>query len=175
VIRLPAIKANASGAANRTTSLTAGQVSALYAATAGGRRLYIGIGTGSTAKCGLFSARTVAPYLDALITVGRVPGGLAMDASGLWVTSGMDDPLSRIDPATNTLQAVPLSLDGDRWLGPIAAGAGSLWVDSGGSDAAGNPLPDSVVRIDPRTGTVVATIPLGRGGATWRSAPMPSG
>jgi len=58
---------------------------------------------------------------------------------------------------------VPLTLSGDAGPAWIASGAGSLWVTTVEFDSAGNTLPGSVLRIDPATGTVLATIAVGKG------------
>lgn len=176
VVSLPAIKTSRAGAASRTSSLKASQVAAVYAATANGGKMVVRVGTGATAKCGPFAAQVTAPYVDATITVGYSPQNVAIDTSGVWVTNYADNSLSRIDRATNTvLQTVPIALTGRAGPAAIAAGMGSLWVTTVDFDSSRNFLPGAVLRIDPASGNVLATIPAGKSaqdiavgaGAVW--------
>jgi virginiamycin B lyase len=122
----------------------------------------------------------------ATIAVDRQPSGIAVAAGSVWVASALDDTVSRIDPANNQVvatiripgQGSALSLaaaggsvwvSGNRGLsridpagnrvtpvdiccGELAAGAGGLWVADG--------LHRAVLRVDPVSGRVVATIPV---------------
>ena len=72
LLKLPSIRTTRTGTAARTSSLTAGQVSTITAATTAGK-VAIRIGTGSARKCGLFSQLAVAPVVAARITVGTAP------------------------------------------------------------------------------------------------------
>jgi hypothetical protein len=96
------------------------------------------------------------------------PSGAAADDSSLWVMS-MDGTLTRIDPATNQAVAsidtgVPADrgFENDGTLPPkspnngvpatgVAVGNGSVWVRGGGR----------LVRVDPATNSVQATIDVG--------------
>jgi hypothetical protein len=85
------------------------------------------------------------------------PGAIAVGEGSVWV-AGPSGSVSRIDPATNrvtrTTKLVPV------WVLDIAAGEGSLWVTNGGST--------QLLRVDPTTASVVATIdlPPRQGGVT---------
>jgi YVTN family beta-propeller protein len=162
IVKFASIKASSSGAAARTTSVTAAQVSAIKAATKGTGKIAIRIAYGSTVRCGVFARIGVPPYVAAQVTVGRSPSGVAIDASGVWVTNWWDNTLSRIDPATNTvLSVVPVDFTNTQGPEAIGSGAGSLWVTATDEDANGDPLPGVVKRIDPATGATLATIPVG--------------
>jgi YVTN family beta-propeller protein len=164
LVKFPLIKSTSAGAAARTSTLTAAQGSSILAATAGTGKLALRVGTGRTAKCGVFTVLPVQPYVAARVTVGRNPAGVAVAPSGAWVTNWWDNTLSRIDPATNgVLQTLSLTLTGNAGPEAIAWGDGSLWVTVTDYDDSGNTLAGSVLRVDPASGQVQATIPLGRG------------
>lgn len=172
LVSLAAIKTNSAGAAARTTTLNASQVKLIKSAT----KIAVRIGAGSTSKCGVFAAVSVPPYVATKITVGRAPSGVAVDPSGVWVTSWLDNTVTKIDPATNTaLSVVPVALTGDAGLESIASGLGSLWITTTEFDSSGNSVPGSVIRLDPVSGAVLATIAIGKGafdiavgaGAVW--------
>jgi hypothetical protein len=59
LLRLSSIITTKTGTASRTTTLTAAQVKLVLAATAGTGKIAIRIGTGTSAKCGVFAKRTV--------------------------------------------------------------------------------------------------------------------
>jgi YVTN family beta-propeller protein len=89
----------------------------------------------------------------------------AFGDGALWIAEKDDQVVSRIDPATETVQvAIPLAA---REATAMAFGAGWLWV----ADGAGN----KVWRIDPVRNEVFDTIPVGRSpaaiavdrGAVW--------
>jgi YVTN family beta-propeller protein len=163
LLKFPTIKSSGSGTAARTISVTVAQAGAISTATSGSGRLAIRVGTGKAAKCGLLTRLPVPPYVAATITVGRSPSGVAVAPSGVWVTNWFDNTISRVDPATNgVLQTMPLVLTGTAGPEAIAYGDGSLWVTVTDSDANGNPLAGSVLRLDPASGQVQATIAVGR-------------
>ncbi len=102
------------------------------------------------------------PSVAATIPVGRDAAGIAVDATGVWVTGWHDRTVSRIDPATNAIAATyPLALTSG---GPeaIASGFGSLWVTTTAWNDADVTVAGSLLRITPATGAVTATIPIGR-------------
>jgi hypothetical protein len=59
LLRLASIRTSSTGAAARVSSLTAAQGKVILAATAGSGRMTIRVGSGTTARCGLFAKRTV--------------------------------------------------------------------------------------------------------------------
>ena len=89
------------------------------------------------------------------IPVGIAPYDATFAFGSAWTTPHVDGLLERIDPARNSVVA--------RWPVPGAIGVvaafGSVW-------AAGQ---DGVVRVDPSSGRVLATIPV-EGGAGWTAA-----
>jgi DNA-binding beta-propeller fold protein YncE len=106
-------------------------------------------------------------------TVARIdvaaPGAIAFGSGSVWVTSEESGDLLRIDPATNALSAtIPIGIgtaDPD-YEAPngyfaepfsVAAGEDSVWV----ADVLG----DTLMRVDPATNQVVATLDLRAPGA----------
>jgi YVTN family beta-propeller protein len=90
---------------------------------------------------------------------------LAFGDGALWIAEQDDDVVSRVEPATQSVQvSIPI---GEGEPNSMALGAGWLWV----ADAAGN----KVWRIDPVRNEVYDTIPVGRSpaaiaigdGAVW--------
>lgn len=164
LLTLASVKTTSTGVATRTITLTASQATAIRKATTGTAKIAVRIGTGTTAKCGLFAAQVVRAYVAGTLSVGQSPSGVAVDATGVWVTNWWDNTLSRINPATNTVQAVvQLALTGTEGPEAITTGAGSLWVTTTEYTPDDTTLAGSIVRIDPTTGTTQATIPGGRG------------
>jgi YVTN family beta-propeller protein len=100
------------------------------------------------------------------IPVGAGPLGLAAGAGAVWVPNIGDGTLSRIDPTTNTVVATidvganPADFQTVASM-PIAVAASdtAVWVTRyNGSDA--THLVRDLLRIDPATNAIVATIPL---------------
>ena len=81
------------------------------------------------------------------------PTGLALAPGALWVASSRGNMLTRIDTATNrvagTLATDPTPL-------PVAYAYGSIWVRNEFKEGNG-----TVQRVDPTSGEVTATIPVG--------------
>jgi YVTN family beta-propeller protein len=79
--------------------------------------------------------------------VGITPSAIAVGAGSVWVANLGAKTVSRLDPATRSLQAtIPL----DATATGIAVGAGSVWT--------GNGILGTVTRIDPSVSSVSATI-----------------
>jgi YVTN family beta-propeller protein len=84
--------------------------------------------------------------------------GIAVGDGAVWVASGVDDRVLRLDPRTGAvvtairIAAAPQA----RFASPydLAVGSGSVWVADASSD--------TVSRIDPRSNAVEATIRVGR-------------
>lgn len=164
LLTLASIKSSSSGAATRTSSLNASQVTSVKKATTGSAKIAIRIGTGTTAKCGVFAVQPVPAYIAAKVTVGAAPSGVAVDATGVWVTNWWDNSLSRISPTTNTvLSVVPLTLPDEEGPEAITVGGGSLWVTTTEFNITGDLVAGSILRVDPVSGAVLATIPGGAG------------
>jgi streptogramin lyase len=100
------------------------------------------------------STNTVTGTIS-LAPTGLGPIGVTVYDGYVWVADHSGDPtgsIAKIDPATlSVVDVIPVgsqSFAGPNWL---AAGAGSIWTDV--------PNINAVVRIDPATDAVVATIP----------------
>jgi len=81
--------------------------------------------------------------------LGRSPSDVAVGAGSLWVTSGDQQTVSRVDPETGEVRETI----------PVGSGATAVAADDKGVWVA-NSLAGTVSRVDPRTDTVVQTIPL---------------
>lgn len=97
------------------------------------------------------------------IPVGDFPIGIAVGAGAVWVSNGYSHTVTRLDPATRQVTATIRVNPGPAQL---AFGAGSAWVatqNGGGERNVGGVsfALGSLLRIDPSTNTVVATIPIG--------------
>jgi streptogramin lyase len=88
----------------------------------------------------------------ATIPTGNGTSALVEDAGRLWIVSHRDGTLQRIDPATNTSTTLG-RLPGDA-PERMTYAEGSLWVTGRGTD---------LLRVDPATGAVQATIDVGAG------------
>jgi YVTN family beta-propeller protein len=114
--------------------------------------------------------RPIAPAADAFAPPHYDAGQLALGFGALWVASG-DKTISRIDARTlRVTETIPHVVTG-QGDGGITVGEGSVWV-------AGPFQEDPVTRIDPRTNTIVAEIPVAKfrasgivvaGGSVWVS------
>jgi YVTN family beta-propeller protein len=88
------------------------------------------------------------------VQVGVLPVALAVDEDGgLWLTATLEVAVVHVDPhpagaVARTAVHLPAR---------ISAGRGAIWVTAWQPGANGQ-----VVRLDPRTGVVLATIPVGR-------------
>jgi YVTN family beta-propeller protein len=154
VVRLPSVRSSSSGAVARTLGLTAAQVTAVRKASSAGRMAFR-VGSGSTARCGVFTVIPKAPVVGPTINVGALPSDVVVTPGGVFVTNWLDDTISKVDAATNlVLATIPLEISGNAGPEAIAYGDGALWVAVTG-DAG------SLLRVDPATGRTVATIPVG--------------
>ncbi len=89
--------------------------------------------------------------LRAVVNVGGQPGGIAAGAGAIWETDTADDLLLQIDPATRSVERIPVG------RGPtgVAVGDGEVWVV--------NQLDRTVSEINPRALRVVGSFPVGNG------------
>jgi virginiamycin B lyase len=76
-------------------------------------------------------------------------GSVGVGEGAVWVASSSSS-LVRIDPKTGTQTSTPLPVPG----AGVRAGLGSVWVTA--------PLSGQVLRVDPKDGSVIATITAGR-------------
>ena len=88
--------------------------------------------------------------IAAAIPTGKHPAGVVLAGGSLWVANDVDNSVSRIDPATNTVTAT-IKLHGNNFPDPsfVTAGGGALWAVA--------PTTGTVSRLDLRTGRVTAT------------------
>lgn len=99
-----------------------------------------------------------APARTLALSASHSVDGVAVGDGGVWVASGADDRVLRLDPAGGkviaeiSLAAVPQTREASPYA--ISIGDGSVWV----TDA----LADTVSRIDPALNAVTATIKVGR-------------
>jgi YVTN family beta-propeller protein len=168
LLKLASIKTTSAGAASRTSSLTAAQVNSIKSATKGTGRISIRVGSSTTGgvKCGLFAAFVVPPppaQVTAKITVGAFPTDVLVTPTGVLVANSPDWEIEKIDPATNSaLFSIELPLTGLAGITTLASGEGALWAATLAADSAGTQLPGSLLRLDPASGQVTATIPIGK-------------
>ncbi|CAN5318776.1 hypothetical protein BH20ACT24_BH20ACT24_11720 [soil metagenome] len=98
---------------------------------------------------GLQRVDPVSRQIVATIGVGADPVDVALGAGSLWVANGGDGTVSRVDPASETVVAtVPVG----QTPREIVADARGVWVSVGVNEP-------SLVRIDPVTNAVAATLP----------------
>lgn len=106
----------------------------------------------------------------ATIGLGVPESDVAVGSGSVWVTSGSEGTLLRIDPTTDTVVQT-IDLAGSNPIAPegaygVAIGAGAVWVGSASR---------RVFRVDPASGTVETSIPVGHipsalavsGGDVW--------
>jgi DNA-binding beta-propeller fold protein YncE/predicted Ser/Thr protein kinase len=91
------------------------------------------------------------PSVSAPIAIGRAPLRIAASSQAVWVTSGRDGTITRLDPVTGKPLGRPLH-PGFGVAG-IAIGGKWVWVT--------NPLRGRLLRLDPKTGRVLKTIDVG--------------
>ena len=165
LVKLPALKTTKTGAAGRTSSLTAAQTTLVKSATAGNGKVAIRVGSVKTGgiKCGAFAVLPVPPTVTARTTVGFYPTDVVVTPTAVWVANSVDNSLSKIDPATNSvISEVTLGEIGAGFPMALAAGDGALWVSVFKYDATtSTQLPGSLLRVDPLSGQVTATISIG--------------
>jgi hypothetical protein len=133
------------------------------------------------------STASINPRVTAEVAVGDFPSAIAAGGGGVWVAvqsrAGGENVVARIDPATNEVtQRIPVGFPES-----VAIGDGSLWIGVPGAvqrvdpetgrqiakiRGAGGELTftpgavwaiasaTSIVRIDPSTNQIVATVPL---------------
>lgn len=85
------------------------------------------------------------------IPVGNGPVGIVYAAGAVWVANTADETVTRIDASTGQRSKRPLAIDATE----LAVGDGALWVTQREAN--------HVVRIDPKSGSVVQSIQVGNG------------
>jgi Tol biopolymer transport system component len=100
---------------------------------------------------------------------------LTYGAGSVWAVLGDGRTIGRIDPATLKVTATITNPLTTEWAPAIAYGNGAIWVSEPIPGAGSASPTGALVRIDPATNAVVATIPVGRSpegmaftpGAVW--------
>jgi len=84
------------------------------------------------------------------VATGHHPSGVVAAAGSLWVTNDVDNTVSRIDPATNTVTRT-IALHGKEYPDPtyVAFDGHAVWVVA--------PTTGTVSRLDAQTGALTAT------------------
>jgi YVTN family beta-propeller protein len=81
------------------------------------------------------------------IGIGAQATDAVVTADGVWVVTGIDNTLVHIDERSGGIvETLRLSEDPTANAHAVAAGGGAIWASSG----------DRVLKIDPRTGTIIA-------------------
>jgi streptogramin lyase/predicted Ser/Thr protein kinase len=104
---------------------------------------------------------------------GHQAGSATAALGSVWVTSDWDDSVWRLNAVTGSPQAI-IPVGDLPW--DVVAGDGAVWVSTHGPES---PAAGTLVRIDPETNKVVATIDLGQyvnnlavaPGGIWVSVP----
>jgi DNA-binding beta-propeller fold protein YncE/predicted Ser/Thr protein kinase len=123
----------------------------------GGRRAALWILSGfaviaiAIAAAVLLVLGSEGPSVSAPIAIGRPPLRIAASSQAVWVTSGRDGTITRLDPETGKPLGRPLH-PGFGVAG-IAIGGKWVWVT--------NTLRGRLLRLDPKTGRVLKTIDVG--------------
>ena len=96
---------------------------------------------------------TITP--DAVYAVGGTPDWQAVTEDAVWVSNRPTNSVHRLDPKSDKFVTVTV---GTSPCSGLAAGFGSIWVPNcGDRTGAGK----SVSRVDMKTNTVIATLPIG--------------
>jgi DNA-binding SARP family transcriptional activator/ABC-type branched-subunit amino acid transport system substrate-binding protein/DNA-binding beta-propeller fold protein YncE len=97
----------------------------------------------------------------AQIPVGATPTAVSVGEGAVWVLNADDQTISRIDPHTKDARTFGIGATPT----DLVAGEGGMWVGNGGklgrTQFAGATA-TAVTKLEPRTGSVRATIPLPR-------------
>lgn len=101
----------------------------------------------------------------AKIPAGANPTGAGATDTAIWIANHRGGSVTRIDPATNAVVAtITVSKPGPGGPHGIGLGLGSVWVSAGNPGVLDTGSGGTVVRIDPATNAITATIqipPLG--------------
>ena len=89
--------------------------------------------------------------VSGVVTGAGRPAGVAYGAGAAWITDSADDLLLRVDSARRVTDRIPVG----RGAAGVAVGDGEVWV--------ANELDGTVSEVNPRAGTVVATVQVGNG------------
>jgi hypothetical protein len=99
------------------------------------------------------------------VDVGRFPRGIASGFGFVWVALPKDEylapcsgGLARIAPTTDAADVIPINGYPD----DVSVGAGAVWLASSVCTGNGQATADSILRVDPASGEVLAVIDTGR-------------
>jgi DNA-binding SARP family transcriptional activator len=100
-----------------------------------------------------------------------VPLAISVGEGGVWVLTwgtnggvGAGSPQALLELDPDTLQVVKRIPFHGRALWSVAAGGGSVWLlagVAGAVEAGGGGYDDSVIQLDPRSGRIIRTVPVG--------------
>jgi hypothetical protein len=100
-----------------------------------------------------------------------VPLAISVGEGGVWVLTwgtnggvGAGSPQALLELDPDTLQVVKRIPFYGRALWSVAAGGGSVWLlagVAGAVDSGGGGYDDSVIQLDPRSGRIIRTVPVG--------------
>jgi DNA-binding beta-propeller fold protein YncE len=113
---------------------------------AAGRIWVTAWGEGELVELGPLSTRVLRR-----VDVGPYPAGLAARAGSIWVGFGRAaTAIAQIDPSSGRVRSVPVRAKSPAWF---AVGSRDLWISADDN---------ALVHVNPRSGTVLATVRLGR-------------
>ncbi len=96
--------------------------------------------------------------VQATIPVGENPQGIAVGSGSVWVANHRAGSVSRIDPETNRVSEVIVNYELCCSPQAVATSPGAVWV------TVPDPGKQHLVRIDPATNRVIATVAVGESG-----------
>jgi glutamine cyclotransferase len=107
----------------------------------------------------LYRIDPVSLAIVARIPIDANPDGLAVTVNAVWVAQHRGGSVTRIDPATNAAVTIKVGHAGNSGPHEVGIGAGSVWVSAGLTATDAGPG-GAIVRIDPKTNRIQATIKI---------------
>lgn len=120
--------------------------------------------TSGPPSVGSSSVRPVASRVTQ-VDVGLSPRGIASGFGFVWVALPRDEQLApcsgglaRVDPESGATNVIPV----EGYPEDVSVGAGAVWLASSVCTDKAQAMADSILRIDPTTGQIVAVIETGK-------------